>query len=309
MEIALMIEGQNGLDWPRWQGIAALAEERGFAGLYRSDHFTNSNPPDLHSLECWTSLTWLATVTEKIEFGPLVSPFSFRHPAMLARYAAAISDLSGGRLRIGVGAGWQQREHHAYSFDLLDVRQRMDRMEEGLKIVAHLLRTDEPLTFDGAYYRMNDAVLLPRPKLPGGSPIVVGGNGEKRTMPLAARFADEWNAVFLSAEKFQEKNGLLDEYVRQAGREPVEVRRTLMTGLVFERSRKAVDERLATRGHSRDALMAAGIVVGAGEDILRQLEVLAEAGVDRVMLQWLDLDDLDRLADLADLVLPAFHGA
>jgi len=107
LEIAIMIEGQNGLTWRTWQNIAAAVEELGFAGLYRSDHFTNADGPDKDSLECWTSLTWLASHTHRIEFGPLVSPVSVRNPALTARMAAAVDDLSGGRLTLGLGAGWQ----------------------------------------------------------------------------------------------------------------------------------------------------------------------------------------------------------
>src|SRR5512146_2018438 len=110
MEIAIMIEGQNGLNWSRWQRIAAAVEDLGFAGLYRSDHFTNPSPPDIDSLELWVSLTWLASHTRRIEFGPLVSPFSFRHPVFTARMGSMVDDLSQGRLTLGVGAGWQERE-------------------------------------------------------------------------------------------------------------------------------------------------------------------------------------------------------
>ncbi len=107
MDIAIMIEGQNGLNWPRWQRIARAVEDLGFAGLYRSDHFTNGAPPDLDSLELWVSLTWLASNTKRIQFGPMVTPLSYRHPVLTARMAAAVDDLSGGRLTLGVGAGWQ----------------------------------------------------------------------------------------------------------------------------------------------------------------------------------------------------------
>src|SRR5512139_647255 len=124
IEIAIMLEGQDGLNWQRWQRIARLVEDQGYVGLYRSDHYTNPEPPDEDSLELWVSLTWLASHTSRIEFGPLVSPFSFRHPTMIARMASAIDDLSGGRLVLGLGAGWQEREHHNYGWDLLPVKER-----------------------------------------------------------------------------------------------------------------------------------------------------------------------------------------
>ena len=211
LEIAIMLEGQNGLNWPRWQKLAAAVEDLGFAGLYRSDHFTNADGPDLDSLELWVSLTWLASHTRRIEFGPLVTPFSFRHPAFTARMACAVDDLSGGRLTVGVGAGWQEREHRHFGFDLLDVRRRFACFEEGLQVITRLLKSDTPVDFNGTYYQLNEAILLPRPRRPGGPPLLIGGNGVERTLPLVARFAKEWNAVFLPAAKFAASNRRLDE--------------------------------------------------------------------------------------------------
>lgn len=177
MEVAIMIEGQDGLNWPRWQRIAQAVEDLGFAGLYRSDHYTNADPPDGDSLELWVSLTWLAGHTRRIEFGPLVSPVSFRQPTMTARMASAVDDLSGGRLTLGLGAGWQEREHHNYGWDLLDIPGRFARFEEGLEIISRLLQSDRPFDFKGQFYQLHEATLLPRPQRPGGPPICIGGNG------------------------------------------------------------------------------------------------------------------------------------
>ncbi|MER3485833.1 MAG: LLM class F420-dependent oxidoreductase, partial [Chloroflexota bacterium] len=163
IELAIMIEGQDGLNWPRWQRLAKAAENLGFAGLFRSDHFTNASGPHKDALELWASLTWLASHTRRIEFGPLVSPVSFRHPVITAWTAAAVDDLSGGRLRLGLGAGWQEREHRAHGFDLLDLDGRFRRLEEALEVVTRLLRSDTPVSFAGAFYRLEDALLLPRP--------------------------------------------------------------------------------------------------------------------------------------------------
>ena len=158
IEVAIMIEGQNGLNWPRWQRIAQAVEELGFAGLYRSDHYTNANPPDMDLLELWVSLTWLASHTRRIEFGPLVTPVSFRHPTMTARMAAAVDDLSGGRLVLGLGAGWQEREHTNYGWDLLDVDGRFARFEEGLEVITRLLRSDTPVDFSGVYFKLHEGI-------------------------------------------------------------------------------------------------------------------------------------------------------
>mgnify|MGYP000859465156 FL=1 len=301
LEIALMIEGQMGLTWPRWQRIVQAAEDLGFAGLYRSDHFTNGNPPDQASLELWVSLTWLADHTRRIEFGPLATPVSFRHPVMTARMAMAVDDLSGGRLRLGLGAGWQEREHHTYGFDLLSVRERFDRFEEGLVIIQHLMQNDEPLTFSGKYYQLDQALLLPRPQRPGGPPIVIGGNGPKLTLPLAARFASEWNCVSQPPDKLRELNALLDIELQKLGRSPSEIKRTMMTGIRFAADETHLQEKLA--GRDADEIRRRGGLVGTPETIQDQIRRLDEAGLQRVMLQWLDLDDLQGIELLAKTLI------
>ncbi len=306
IEVAIMIEGQNGLTWPRWQRIVRAVEDLGFAGLYRSDHYTNASPPDKESLELWTSLTWLASHTERIEFGPLVTPMSFRDPTMTVRMASAVDDLSGGRLTLGVGAGWQEREHTNYGWELLDMPQRFQRFEEALEILIRLLRSDTPSNFEGRYYRIQDAILLPRPARPGGPPILIGGNGRKRTLPLAAHFADEWNAIYLPAEKFRSLNTELDGLITAQGRDPAEVRRSMMTGIEFGRDKAEVKRKVKERTKGRlnpKELHARGLLVGTAGEIVDQLGELAEAGLQRVMLQWLNLDDLDGLEALATGVL------
>jgi F420-dependent oxidoreductase-like protein len=303
LEIAIMIEGQNGLNWPRWQAIARQVESLGFVGLYRSDHYTNANPPDLDSLELWVSLTWLASHTKRIEFGPLVSPISFRQPTMTARMASAVDDLSGGRLTLGLGAGWQQREHQNYGWNLLNIRGRLDRFEEGLEIVTRLLNSETPIDFKGDYFQLQEAILLPQPQRPGGPPILIGGNGPKRTLPLTAKFANEWNGVFLTPQKFSDLSSRLDELLAINGRQPETVRRSLMLGAIFARDQKTLDNKMAQRTLSVQALRERGLVVGTGQQFAEQLKQYEEAGVQRVMLQWLDLDDLAGLEHLAAAVL------
>lgn len=301
MEIALMIEGQHGLNWPRFKRLARAVEDLGFAGLFRSDHFTNTEPPDLDSLELWVSLTWLAGHTERIEFGPMVSPVSFRNPVFTARIGKDVDDLSNGRLILGVGAGWQEREHHNFGFDLLDVGPRLDRFEEGLEVITRLLKQDEPASFDGDYFQLRDAVLLPKPQRPGGPPLLIGGNGPKRTLPLVAKYADEWNGVFLPPTRYAELNQHLTNLLQDAGRDPKSVRRSLMTQVNFGRSDTEVRELVADR--EIDALRARGIVVGTASAVQDHLAELAEVGVQRVMLQWMDLDDIDRLEAMAQVLL------
>jgi F420-dependent oxidoreductase-like protein len=302
IEVAIMIEGQNGLTWARWKRIAETVEALGFAGLYRSDHYTNANPPDQDSLELWVSLTWLASHTRRIEFGPLVSPVSFRQPTMTARMAAAVDDLSNGRLILGLGAGWQVREHENYSWDLLDIPQRFSRFREGLEIISQLLNNDEPVYLQGEFYKIQDAILLPRPTRPGGPPILIGGNGIQRTLPLVARFAHEWNAVYLPPAELQKRNKILDQLLEKENRSPGSVRRSLMTGVVFGKDTKEVKNKVKERTSGKlnpKELAARGLVVGTGNQIVEQLNYLQKTGIQRVMLQWLDLDDLEGLEALA----------
>ncbi|MDT8306725.1 MAG: TIGR03560 family F420-dependent LLM class oxidoreductase [Anaerolineae bacterium] len=305
-DLAIMIEGQNGLTWKRWQRIVRTVEELGFAGLYRSDHYTNANPPDRESLELWVSLTWLAANTQRIAFGPLVTPFSFREPTMTARMAASVDDLSRGRLTLGLGAGWQEREHHNFGHDLLDIPGRFARFEEGLEVVTRLLQSDEPVGFEGDYYQLRDAILLPRPARPGGPPILIGGNGEQRTMPLAARYADEWNAVFLPPATYADLNSRLDELLVAEGRQPEDVMRSIMIGTAFGKDQASFDEKMKAYSLSPDELRERGLIVGAGDAVVEQVAAYAEAGAARIMLQWLALDDMDGLEALAATLLPHF---
>lgn len=292
-----MIEGQDGVNWPRWQRIAHTVEEAGYAGLYRSDHFTNPDDGHLDALELWTSLTWLATNTSRLSFGPVVAPVSFRDPRIAAWTAAAIDGLSPGRLRLGLGAGWMVREHEEWGFDLLDLDARFQRFTESLEVVTRLLREAGPVSFEGEFYALNEAEIVPNPVGQNRIPIVIGGNGPRRTLPLAARFADEWNGVYLSLDGFRERTALLDDLLRKEGREPGDVRRTLMTRVIFGRNESQLAERLA--GEDADELRAAGRIVGTAEQIPAQMRALEDAGVEGIMLQWVDdLDDVEGIAEL-----------
>lgn len=311
IEVAIMIEGQNGLNWKRWQRIASVVEACGYAGLFRSDHFTNANPPDLDSLECWVSLTWLATHTERLEFGPLVTPMSFRHPVHTARMAAAVDDLSGGRLTLGVGAGWQEREHTNYGWNLLDPKARFLRLEEGLEVITRLLKSNHPVNFTGNYYEIHEGILLPRPQRPDGPPILIGGNGSIRTLPLVAKFAQEWNAILIPPAEIARLNALLDEYSKIQGRLPEEIRRSLMTGCIFGVDHNDLERKVSLRTHGQrtaEELRQRGFIIGTAEKIVEQCLLLSSIGVQRVMLQWLDLDDTAGLEIMAGGILDKLSG-
>jgi F420-dependent oxidoreductase-like protein len=277
-QIGLMIEGQMGLDWPRWQAVLAMAERAGYQCVFRSDHFTNPAPPDRDSLELFTSLTYAATASRRIEFGSLVAPVTFRHPTMTVRQAAAIDDLSGGRLVLGLGAGWQRREHHNYGIPFGTFASRFDALTDALEITTRLLRDETPVTYAGKHVAVADAVLLPRPRR--RLPILIGGNGEKRSLPLAARYADEWNGVFLDVEAYRARNRLLDALLEREGRDPKSVKRSLMGPFQW----------------------------AEGSEGIERLEAYVEAGCQRFMLQFYDYDDLEPVEAWAADHLRRFHG-
>ena len=302
IEVALMIEGQDGLKWPRWKALAEAADTLGLAGLYRSDHFTNPEGPYKDALELWISFAYLAAETKHIEFGPMVSPVSFRNPVVSAWSAAAVDDLSGGRFHMGLGAGWREREHRNFGFELLDLDQRFIRFEEGVQVVKLLLQSDEPVAFDGAYFHLEDAILLPRPQRKGGPPIVIGGNGEKRTMPLAAKYADEWNAVFVTPERFRELNAHMDGLLEKQGRTADLMRRTLMHRITVGAT--DADVKRKTEDLDVEGLKSRGALIGTPNEIVEGLLAFDAAGVQRIMGQLQNLDDLDGVELLGSKVLP-----
>jgi F420-dependent oxidoreductase-like protein len=301
-QIGLMFEGQFGLTWARWQRLLQAAESLGYQCVFRSDHFT-IQAPDHESLETWVSLTYAASHTQRIEFGPLVSPVTFRHPAMLVRMAAAVDDLSGGRLVLGLGAGWNEREHRQFGVPFPRVWERYAMLEEALEVTTRLLREDKAITYAGRYFPLEGAVLLPRPQRRGGPPILIGGNGPKRTLPLAARYADEWNGVFISPATYRERSGLLNELLAREGRSPQAVKRSLMTETIFGETDGAFRAKLGRR----DAGELEKLIAGTPSQVVDRIGAYVEAGVERFMLQWLDLDDLDGIEKLAKSVLPHFH--
>lgn len=311
--IGIMLEGQNGLNWERWQRILQAAEDLDFQCVFRSDHFTNPNPPDLDSLELWVSLTYAASHTKRIEFGPMVSPVTFRHPSMAARVAAAVDDLSGGRLYYGMGAGWQEREHANFGIPFYDFPTRYAMLEDELEITTRLFNSDAPVTYEGTHFSVKDAILLPRPKKAGGPTILIGGNGPKRTLPLAAKYAKEWNAVFLTLETWKERTALLDDLLIAEGRQPGDVVRSMMTGVIFASDENALKAKLEEMNAKSDkevtveSLRERGMMVGTPAMLVDQIGPFFEAGLSRVMLQWIDLDDMDGLEGLAKGVVTQFH--
>src|SRR5262245_33095717 len=244
MELSISIQGLCGLTWPAWKRLVEAVEPLGFAGLFCTDHFTLQDALTVDSLEMIVALTYLADHTRRIHFGPLVAPFSFRDPVMLARQAAVLDDLSGGRMVLGVGAGWMEYEHQMFGYDLGDMATRMARFGEGLEVITRLLQSAEPVSYAGRFYQLREAVLHPRPQRPGGPSILVGGKGPRRSLPLVARYATIWNATRLSPGEFSARSARLDELARAAGRAPGAIKRTAMIPILCGRDTAELERRV-----------------------------------------------------------------
>jgi F420-dependent oxidoreductase-like protein len=316
IRVGVMIEGQEGLTWDRWQRIAETVEELGFESLWRSDHlFSLFDVPTRPGLDTWAALTQLATATRRIRFGPLVCPITFYHPSMLARHAAAVDVLSGGRLELGVGAGWHDREHQAFGIPYPRVGERIKRLDEAVQVIYALWK-DGPARFAGRYYRLDGAVGWPKPFQRPRIPMVIGGRGP-RVLEVIARHADEWNcAGSRPPADVRALTEVLEAACQRIGRDPRTIRRSWMGAFLIgensaalERRAKKIQEYVPTRASIPTAklpevLRREGWLVGPPADIAGQLRELATAGIERVMLQFFDQDDLEALHLVAEEVLP-----
>lgn len=316
MQLGVMVEGQEGLTWDGWRRIGAEAEELGFESLWRSDHFHSLLDPARDSLETWTSLAVTAVETRRLRFGPLVCPITFRHPALLARMAAAVDTLSGGRLVLGVGAGWNDREHRSYGLPFPPARERLSILEEGIEVIRRL-HGDEPASFAGVHAGLDAAVMLPKPAQRPHIPLLIGGAGERRTLALVARYADEWNMTGATPDLFRAKNAALIEHCRAIGREPSEIQRSVMTGFLIGGSDAELSRRCeamrrlippladVTASEVPAAVRRWGWITGTPDAIAASLRALAAEGVGRVQLQHHDLADRAALDLVAREVMPA----
>lgn len=315
--VGLMIEGQEGLTWDRWRRLADAVDRSGFESLWRSDHlYSLFGVATRTGLDTWPSLTYLASATRRVRFGPLVCPITFRHLAMTAREAAAVDVLSGGRLELGLGAGWHDGEHQAFGIPYPRVGERIRRLDEGIQVIQALWG-DGPARFEGRYYRLDGGTAWPKPVQRPRIPLVIGGKGPK-VLEVAARYADEWNCG--GAQKpagVRERTATLEAACRKVGRDPKTIRRSWMGGILIgengaalERRARVVQEYAITRAATPPAqlpreLREAGWLVGAPEEIVEQMRSLTAEGISRFNLQFFTLDDLDAVRLIGERVIPA----
>jgi F420-dependent oxidoreductase-like protein len=318
MRLCLMVEGQEGVTWDEWLALADVCERCGLEGLFRSDHYLSVvGRRERSSLDAIATLAALAVRTERIRLGTLVSPVTFRHPSVLAKSAATIDHVSGGRLELGLGAGWNEGEHAAYGFDFPPLGTRMELLEEQLEIV-HRLWTEDSVTFAGRHYRLDDCPALPRPLQQPRPPLILGGNAKPRSVALAVRLADEYNTLVASIDDCRERKSVLVEACESAGRDPTTLPLTLMATCVVGEDRTQVLERvrsvLAVFGSGEEdaeAVLAERRerwVAGTPDEVVERLRALAEAGVERVYLQHLVHGDTEMVELIGKSVVPALAG-
>lgn len=301
MRVCLMIEGQEGVTWDDWHALAHAAEEAGLDALFRSDHYSAIIRPVAAALDAWTTLAALAALTSRVRLGTLVSPGTFRHPSVLARMATTVDHVSGGRVEVGMGAGWFERDHKENGFPFLDAKARSALFEEQVEIVVRTW-TEEAFDHEGEHYTLRGQTALPRPLQQPHPPLILGGKAKPRAAALAARFADEYNTLGARLEELRERRGRLESACAAIGREPTTLRYSLMTTCVIGTDRAEVEER--TRripelpgGES----VADDWLVGTVDELAERLAALESVGISRVMLQHLDHADLDAVAAMGKL--------
>jgi F420-dependent oxidoreductase-like protein len=278
MRVCLMIEGQEDVTWEQWLALALACEEHGIEALFRSDHYLSvRGDRELGSLDAWTTIAALAARTQRLRMGTLVSPATFRNPSLLAKAVVTADHVSGGRVELGMGAGWHRDEHDAYGFPFPEDHVRMEMLEEQVEIV-HRSWTEEEITFEGRHYRLDGLRALPKPVQDPHPPLIIGGRAGGRSVRLAARWADEYNTLFFSPEDCRKVRARLEEAWEREGRE-----RPSLSVMI-----RWID--------------------GSPKSVVARLHGYSDAGVDRLMLQQLRHEDIDSVAMLGREVLPALGG-
>ena len=305
MDLRVFTEPQQGATYDELAAVAGAAEHLGFSGFFRSDHYLHmSGDGGPGPTDAWTTLAGLARDTATIRLGTLVTSATFRLPGPLSVQVAGVDQMSGGRVELGLGAGWFEAEHTAYGIPFPPVGERFDRLEEQLAVITGLWATEPGKTFthNGAHYPVVDSPALTKPVQEGGVPIIIGGGGKRRTPALAARYAAEFNAAFVSAQE----SGRLFERVRaaatEAGRAPGTLTWSAAQVVCLGKDEATLRRRADAIGRDVDELRANGLA-GSADEIVDKLGSFAAVGAERIYLQVLDLSDLDHLEDIADGVL------
>lgn len=307
VRLRIFTEPQLGASYDTQLAAARAAEEAGFDAYFRSDHYLTMGDNDGRPgpTDSWVTLGGLARETSRIRLGTLLSSATFRFPGPLAISVAQVDAMSGGRVELGLGAGWYTDEHEAYAIPFPPTRERFDRLEEQLAIVSGLWATPEGETFsyEGRHYAVKDSPALPKPAQRPGPPIIVGGAGLKRTPSLAARYAAEINTPFLSPQDAKERFDAATQACEAIGRDPGELGRSSAVVVCCGAGEAEVARRAERIGRQVDELRANG-ACGTPDEVVERLGEWAQAGAGTAYLQVLDLEDLDHIRLLGAQVLP-----
>ncbi|MFV2099889.1 LLM class F420-dependent oxidoreductase [Micromonospora sp. LOL_024] len=314
MRVAVFTEPHRGASYDDQLRFARLAEDGGFDAFLRADHYQamGDEPALPGPTDAWLTLAALARETSRIRLGTLVTSATFRPPGPLAVMVAQVDQMSGGRVELGIGAGWYAREHASYGIPFPGTSERFDRLAEQLEVITGLWSAPSggTFTYTGDHYRLTDCPALPKPVQTPGPPVIVGGRGLKRTPELAARYADEFNVPFTSIKQTAEAYDRVREAGHRvarsgSGRPPL----TLSAGIVVAIGRTDADaRRRAAPLQVKSALPPEDPVVGSPEQLVDRIGEFAAIGTSRVHLRLIDLDDLDHLELIAAEVLPRLDG-
>ena len=317
MRVCMMLEGQESISWQDWLVIAEACERHGFDGLFTSDHYGSvQHRPHREAFDAWTVLGGVATRTHRLRLGTLVSPATFRHPSVLAKAATTADHISGGRIELGMGAGWLEHEHRSYGFDFPAMGERMTRLSEQLEII-HRQWTEDRFDFAGKHYTLTGCEALPKPAQKPHPPLILGGLGGPRSAALAARWADEYNLVSTGRADVADRVGALRQACSTAGRDASTLRISVMSGVIVGASRaevvrRAVDvSRWTGRGDDGEAFLSSiegRWFAGTIDEVIAQIGELAEVGIQRVFLQTLNHEDTEMIELIGRDVVPEVAG-
>jgi alkanesulfonate monooxygenase len=306
MELRIFTEPQQGATYDQLLRTARASEDLGFGAFFRSDHYLGMGTEGLPGpTDAWTTLAGIARETRTIRLGTLMTSATFRHPGPLAIQVAQVDQMSGGRVELGIGAGWFEAEHTAYGIPFPDTVERFDVLEEQLAVITGLWQTAEGDRFShaGHHYTLTDSPALPKPVQRPRPPVLVGGKGKKRTPALAARFADEFNLPFVSEEVTSAQFGRVRKACADIGRDPDELVYSNALVLCCGATDSDVRRRAEAIGRDVDDLRRTG-VAGTPAEVVDRIGRFGALGSQRIYLQTLDLDDLDHLDLVASEVVP-----
>jgi F420-dependent oxidoreductase-like protein len=301
----VLMEPRHGARYAEILALALATERAGFDAFFRSDHLMGVDPhdPTYRPTDCWTTLAGLARETARVRLGALVGAATFRQPGLLATIVASVDEMSGGRVELGLGTGWYEREHAAFGIPFPPRAERFDRLEEQLAVITGLW-AGPGFTFEGAHYRVEENAGPPRPAQDPHPPIIIGGTGPKRTPAIAARYASEFNGALTvdgGAAGLRDRFAVFARACEGIGRDPADARRSAVLPVACGATPAETERRAAVIGSE---LMRANAAIGSPAQVAERIGELADAGADTVYLHIYDIHDLDHIALIGAEVLP-----